>query len=293
MSIPKIGTKNQEAIGDWKAEPKHHFSDEDQSITISIVERSFSIIDNEYFKKLFDEKKLVLQWNFYCDATYYQISGTGFQEAKLEEGTFAGKVVFDFALYANEDFTLDILNNRNCFDSFYDSNLEIKKGKRMSSIEDRIFDYEKSPFGSDPNSFIKVSYDPKQTNSHQLEVKSHLPNSRPIISLKDEKVYLFFKKSYNSSNIDQRDSAIIKVVYPMITSLFLEFKKDIDEGEEPTWHTFFIKSLGFNYSEIEGAYDIEPTEAQNRFLNNFYSDGRNVYTKGVLFSTEEEDEDEE
>ena len=108
MSHPIIGNPN-EVNGDFFLRfhnPTIQIQESKSFYIIKPDQDSFEI-ENTYFKKLFDENKIIISWSIYSSKTFFQISSTNFKEVKFNTERISGSFEVSFCLCANKDFVFD------------------------------------------------------------------------------------------------------------------------------------------------------------------------------------------
>lgn len=89
-------------------------------------------LDNEYFKELFEQDKIVLVSNLYCSRTLYQDYNIGLNNMVIPNDYLDGILEISFYLAANKDFIFDAPEGT--VNTFFDDKIPLKKGEILSAI---------------------------------------------------------------------------------------------------------------------------------------------------------------
>lgn len=185
MSHPIIGNEN-EVNGDFFLEfhpPEIELKNGKSFYIIKPNIESFEI-ENSYFKKLFDQKKIIISWQVYSSKTFFQKSSTNFDEVRFSTEKISGPFEVSFFLCANVDFVFD--PPKDSVNSFFSVKTKVDKGCILSR---------QTKFRITPNivdkggisSILEFVYKKDLDDEYVVDFYSH--TGRIVVYLRDKSFY--------------------------------------------------------------------------------------------------------
>ena len=248
MSHPIIGNPN-EVNGDFFLRfhnPRIEIQESKSFYIIKPDQDSFEI-ENTYFKKLFDENKIILSWSIYSSKTFFQISSTNFKEVKFNTERISGSFEVSFCLCANKDFVFD--PPKESVNSFFEGKTNINKGCILSK---------EIKFTINPSivnrggisSILEFRY--KKELDNEYSVRYSDPSGRIVVYIKDR---TFFSVLNNlTTKKHTKKIAINSFFCSIIVEAIRLLSKD---DEEYDWSSDLKAVIEFNDDNKEYYLDFD------------------------------------
>jgi len=262
MSHPIIGNPN-EVNGDFFLKfhnPKIEIQEGKSFYIIKPDQDSFEI-ENTYFKKLFNENKIILTWRIYSSKTFYQNSSTNFKEIRFNTKRISGSFEVSFCLCANKDFVFD--PPKETVNSFFEGKTNINKGCILSK---------ETKFTINPSivnrggisSILEFRY--KKELDNEYSVRYSDPSGRIVVYIKDRT----FFNVLNSLTTKKHTKKI--AINSFFCSIIVEAIRLLsNDDEEYEWSDDLKAVIEFNDENKESYSDFN--NALNVYNEMFGEDG--------------------
>lgn len=265
MSHPIIGNPN-EVNGDFFLEfhdPNLHVKKENSFYIIRPNPESF-VIENEYFKQLFDEKKIILSWKIYSSKTFFNVSSQNFKEVKFSTNKISGSFEISFCLCANQDFEFN--PPKGAVNSFFEGKTKIDKGCIISK---------ETKFRINPNivnrggisSILEFRY--MDELDKEFDVRYNDNSGRIVVYIKDKSFYNIL----NSLTTKKQTKKI--AINSFFSSIIIEAIRLLSTDEHFDWADDLKAVIDFDddnkefYSEFDNAINVYDEKFGNDgFLRN-------------------------
>jgi len=273
MSIPKIGFTD-EVIGKFECDILKPNLNNEENLIFQIDEDSL-IIENKYFKKLYDDSVIDLILSVDCFNVYKELKTSVKNENNFVEyprKDAGGKFVISIYFVATKDFKLDTKNNN--FSSFYNEEYSITKGQIVSKVITKHIDINLTS----TNSSFKFLSVVKNPNLKEDDFKIRLEDEYPELSIKSEDTFFEYdslrKRKFRGS--DKIADAIL--LGPLFVELIRIIIEDRLEGEKYGWAEALAIKMGYNsLDELE-----EQIQDENMTLSESFQAAYNIYATRML-----------
>lgn len=269
MSIPKLGFTD-EVVGKFECDIHKPNLDNDENLIFEIDEDSL-IIENKYFKELYDDSVIDLILSVDCFNVYKEIKTSIKNENKFIEyprKDAGGKFVISIYFIATKDFKLDARSDN--FSSFYDEEYNISKGQIVSKVIRKHIDINLTS----TNSSFKFLSVTKNPNLEEDEFKIRLEDEFPELSIKSEDIFFEYdtlRKSRKLKGIDKITDAIL--LGPLFVELIRIILEDRLEGEKYAWAEALAIKMGYSsLDELE-----EEIQSDNMVASESFQVAYNLY----------------
>lgn len=288
MSIPRLGFKD-EVIGSFQCNIHDPNSFENSDFLIFEVDKYSLIIENNYYKKLYDDSTIDLILSVDCFDIYKELKTSIKDEPKIEfpRKDAGGKFVISIYFVALKNFTID--TNNNDFDSFYDGKYSVEKGQIVSKVIKHHINVNLTNTSSSFK-FLSILKNPELTDK-SFEIK--LEEDIPSMSIKSEEFFGQLNRLLNGRSKAKRKLADAIFLGPLYIELFRIIIAGRLDEEEYNWAINLSKKLGYtNLEELKEDItnkqisDMEVFEnAYNFYADRFYSD---KYFKELIDNIEQD-----
>lgn len=260
MSIPKLGFTD-EVIGKFECDILKPNLNNEENLIFQIDEDSL-IIENKYFKRLYDDSVIDLILSVDCFNVYKELKTSVKNENKFVEyprKDAGGKFVISIYFVATKDFKLNTKSND--FSSFYNEEYSITKGQIVSKVITKHIDINLTSTNSSFK-FLTVT----KNSDIEDDFKIRLEEEFPELSIKSEDVFFEYdslRKSRKFKGSDKIADAIL--LGPLFVELIRVIIEDRLEGEKYGWAEALAIKMGYNsLDELEEEIqvdDIPPNES--------------------------------
>lgn len=250
MSHPILGNKN-EVNGDFSIDFDWSlFIDENQSqIRIKPIEDSL-VISNDYYKKLFETKKIFLSWNVADSKTFFLKSSSGFSELVFRDTKIGGLFEINCNLCSSEKFIFD--PPKGSVNDFYLGKSIIEKGCILS-INQKIKVPLKSINIGGASSILKFKFDNKIKTDYEIDFEGNT-DGKILIKIKDNNFVELLRQMLRKKKINNL------VLNNFFSSIFIEAIRLLNETDDVKWKEELKSMIDYdsnkseNYKEFNFAF---------------------------------------
>ena len=271
MSIPKLGIKD-EAIGIFECDILEPNLNDENNLIFEIDSNSL-VIDNEYFKNLYNDSIIDLILSIDCFNVYKELKTIIKKKPYIEYPIkdVGGKFVISIYFVATKDFSLDTRNES--FNSFYNEEYKISKGQIVSKVITKHIDVNLTSTNSSFK-FLSVNKNPDIESDFKVKLDDEIPE----LSIKSEDVFFDYdnlRKSKKLKGIDKITDAIL--LGPIFVELIRVIIDGRLNGEKFEWAEVMAKKMGYNsLDEL-----VEEIQNEEIHANDSFEIAYNLYSSSM------------
>jgi hypothetical protein len=268
MSHPILGNKS-EVNGDFSIDFSWNlYIDENKGqISIKPLEDTL-IISNEYYKYLFDTKKIFLFWNVTDSKTFFLKSSKGFNELIFRDTKIGGLFEINCNLCSSEKFIFD--PPKGSVNDFFLGKSVIEKGCILS-INQKIKVPLKSVNIGGATSILKFKFDDVIKTDYEIDFQGNT-DGKILIKIKNNSFVELLRQMLRKKKINNL------VLNNFFSSIFIEAIRLLNDNDDLKWKEELKSMIDYdeNKSESYEEFNFAFLEYNSKLKNlDFFNESMN------------------